>query len=99
VNINRRLREYVTRGFSLSLTHDQIRFMVSLHARDAGSWTAGACATAGNQLLNRGLVGFTDTEDAYLTAAGVHVIGLLKSAGIYAEHAAQLENPRDPDEE
>jgi hypothetical protein len=88
--MNIRLREYVTRGFSLSLTHDQIRFLVGLHAKDDDMWKAGICAAVSHQVFTRGLIGYTKAEDPYLTEAGIHVIGLLKSAGIYSEHAARL---------
>lgn len=81
--MNGRLRESVTGPFRLSVTAAQQRVLVAVSEQAlAGEWPV-----AVGQLVHRGLL-LRIGERLEVTAAGHHVIGLLREAGLYDQARA-----------
>lgn len=73
--MNRALRDHLTRGFSLSLTHAQLRALVAIDRRD--EYAVGDLRA----LTDRGLIALNKSEPV-LTDAGEYVLALLSEADL-----------------
>jgi hypothetical protein len=83
--MNGKLRDHLTRAFSLSLGHHQCRGLVAIHA--AGPLPSEVVLVG---LTVRGLIRETGTEEepeAVLTKAGSLIVGLIQEAGLYDYYA------------
>jgi hypothetical protein len=79
--VNSRLREVLTAGFRLSLSHDQCRYLVRLHAGEDVTGEEFIWRT----LIRRGLAaaaGAASEPEPALTRAGDLIVELIAEAGL-----------------